>query len=427
MTEKKKTLLCDRIDGIVLAVVAAVGCIDLIRYIALGALLPFVTVLVVEVLFVLTAYTAWKGRMPWLLLVIAAAAGCLFYTTNYDISYMQQPGLLVQAIVSCAGAVWSVAAVIRQKQPIRCIPYVSILMIIAISVSFLLTWKVNMDQARDAQGHARRELWAVPEQYDAPDCTQPGTLEEVIYQTKAYATDSRSVEKRALVYLPYGYDESQAYDILYLMHGTGDDENYWLSTHSSNKDMLDRMIAAGMVEPLIVVTPTFYVEDDCADDLDQLTYSFRDELRYDLMPVIESQYSTYAESCDEAGFIASRDHRAFAGLSRGSMTTCNAAMCGNLDYFSWFGMFSAFRAEESYLRQTMQSEAFEDYPIHYLYMTAGNFDFVLPEQIRGYEMLMEIEPRLTQGVNTCFDILPMRYHSIGCWHLSLYNFLQRIF
>ena len=70
------------------------------------------------------------------------------------------------------------------------------------------------------------------------------------------------------------------------MHGTGDDEKYWLKTNPYNKTMLDNMIADGDIEPLIVVTPTFYVEDDCADDLDQLTYSFAKELRNDLMPEI---------------------------------------------------------------------------------------------------------------------------------------------
>ena len=63
------------------------------------------------------------------------------------------------------------------------------------------------------------------------------------------------------------------------MHGTGDDEKYWLKTNPYNKTMLDNMIADGDIEPLIVVTPTFYVEDDCADDLDQLTYSFAKELK----------------------------------------------------------------------------------------------------------------------------------------------------
>ena len=123
------------------------------------------------------------------------------------------------------------------------------------------------------------------------------------------------------------------YNILYLMHGTGDDEKYWLKTNPYNKTMLDNMIADGDIEPLIVVTPTFYVEDDCADDLDQLTYSFAKELRNDLMPEIESSYSTYAKSADDKGFSKSRDHRAFAGLSRGAVTMYHSVLCQSLDYF----------------------------------------------------------------------------------------------
>ena len=60
-------------------------------------------------------------------------------------------------------------------------------------------------------------------------------------------------------------------------------------------------------------------------------------------------------------------------------------------------------------------------------MTSGNFDFALLPQIRGYDMLLHAEPRLVAGVNTAFDVYPMRYHSQGNWHLALYNFLQRIF
>ena len=235
------------------------------------------------------------------------------------------------------------------------------------------------------------------------------------------------MEKKALVYLPYGYDESQSYNILYLMHGTGDDEEYWLRTHPQNKVMVDQMIARGDIDPLIIVTPTFYVEDDCMDDLDQLTYSFREELRNDLMPEVESRYSTYAETCDEQGFTESRDHRAFAGLSRGAVTTYHSALCGSLDYFSWFGTFSGSRTTADYFAETLQSEAFADYPIHYLYVSSGNFDFALPGQIQDYKALLETEPRLVEGVNTSFDVYPMRYHSIGSWHLALYNYLQKIF
>lgn len=424
---KQDRPFCDRIGGAVLGVIGLVGCAHLARYIALGSLLGFVTMLVVETLFVLVGYMAWKGRLPFLLLLVVIAGVVLFINTNYRETTMFNVGFLVQAAAAALGAVLGLFFMIREKQPIRCVPYVAGLLAVAIAATFLATWKLNTNQAKAAQGVARREIWAVPKQFDSVECDRPGTVEEIAYQTKAYATDGRDVEKHALVYLPYGYDDSRSYNILYLMHGTGDNEYYWLRTHAYNKVMLDNMIASGDIEPLIVVTPTFYVEDDCADGLDALTHSFREELRNDLMPFVESRYSTYAESCDEDGFTASRDHRAFAGLSRGAVTTCHSAFCGSLDYFSWFGMFSAFRTTEDYLRETIQSEEFADYSIHYLYMTSGNFDFALPAQVPGYQMLVDMEPRLVYGVNTLFEVFPMRYHSMGNWHLALYNYLQKIF
>ncbi len=427
MKKQKRIPLCDGSTGAALILTGLAGCWNLFRAISLGNLTALAATVILDTLFFLAAYSAWKGRMPWLLVLSAVAGGCLFYTMNYATYEMQQPGILVQTVAAGAAAIVGTFDVIRNRRSVRCIPWVSLGLALAIAGAFLVTWGVKTQEARAAQGHPQREVWAVPEQYDAPDCPQAGTVEELRYRTRAYGTDSRDVEKRAQVYLPCGYDETRQYNILYLMHGTGDDENYWLLTNPQNKHMLDRMIASGSIDPLIVVTPTFYTGDDCMDELDKLTFSFREELRNDLMTAVESRYSTYAESCDEEGFTASRDHRAFAGLSRGAVTTTHSALCGSLDYFSWFGLFSAFRTGENYLRQTLQSEDFQDYPIHYLYMTSGNFDFALLPQIRGYEMLLSLEPRLTQGVNTEFDVFPMRYHSMGSWHLALYNLLQRIF
>ena len=231
---------------------------------------------------------------------------------------------------------------------------------------------------RNADGSSRiLRLW---------DQSIQGTVEEVVYDTKAYATDERDVKKTAYVYLPYGYSEEKEYNILYLMHGTGDDEKYWLKTNPYNKTMLDNMIADGDIEPLIVVTPTFYVEDDCADDLDQLTYSFAKELRNDLMPEIESVYSTYAKSADDEGFAESRDHRAFAGLSRGAVTMYHSALCQSLDYFSWFGAFSGSRTDRTAFEDTIQTGDFAELPIHYLYVASGNFDFALPGQVQDYQI-----------------------------------------
>ena len=378
--------------------------------------------------FALISLAAWKGRMPFLLLGLLVAGIILNSTMNYSAYHNVNVLFIMQGILA---AIWGITGTVLQiKNHIPMTPqkvWIPVFTVVILAGTFLAVWAYHVEKDKEWNGHAKRTIWAVPEKYDSGENTEPGTVEELIYDTKAYATDGRAVQKRALVYLPYGYDKEKQYNILYLMHGTGDDENYWLKTHAYNKVMLDRLIAQGEINPLIVVTPTFYVEDDCKENLDALTFSFREELRNDLMPSVESRYATYAESIDPEGFRKSRDHRAFAGLSRGAVTTCHSAFCGSLDYFSWFGMFSAYRTEESYLRQTLQSDAQAGLPIHYLYMTTGNFDFAAAAQVQGYRQLTDVEPRLQQGVNTSFDMFPMRYHSIGSWHLALYNFLQKIF
>ena len=415
--------------------------IDILRFAILGDKTAFITFSLIAVVFILVAYTARKSRIPVLYLVIAVAAFVLYFNTNFSTStYYFNWLFLVEAVVAALGGILGIAAIIRvkiatgkatqenrikRKTPrMADFPAMAAVVILA---GFLGFWKVRYEAAHNAQGQARDELWAVPAQYDETEPKQAGTVEEVVYNTKAYATDEREVKKTAYVYLPYGYDSEKEYNILYLMHGTGDDEKYWLKTNPYNKIMLDNMIADGDIQPLIVVTPTFYVEDDCADDLDQLTYSFAKELRNDLMPEIESSYSTYAKTADDKGFSESRDHRAFAGLSRGAVTTYHSAICQSLDYFSWFGTFSGSRTDAQQFQDTIQSGEFADLPIHYLYVASGNFDFALPGQVQDYQALLDIEPRLRAGVNTCFDVFPMRYHSMGNWHLALYNYLQKIF
>ena len=409
-------------------VIGAMGLAEVFGYLRLGSLEATVTMLIIETVFVLLAVAAWRSRMPWLNLVTAVLAFVLANTTNYAETTSYNWGFWVQMAAAAASVVLGAIVMIRKKEKHRTIPVLELILCVCISASALAVWGVWTTKDKQAEGHARHTMWAVPTALDSAPCDHAGTVEELLYDTKAYGSDGRDVQKRALVYLPYGYDESKPYNILYLMHGTGDDENYWLSTHSYNKTMLDNMIDRGDVAPLIVVTPTFYVEDDFRDTgLDPLTYSFREELRNDLMPAVEGKYTTWAETIDEAGFAASRDHRAFAGLSRGAVTTYHSVFCGSLDWFSWFGTFSGSRTDWAYFEETIRSEAFRDLPIHYLYISSGAFDFALPRQLQDTDGLLSIEPRLITGVNTDLDVFPMRYHSMGNWHLALYNLLQRIF
>ena len=417
----------DRITAIAFAVIAVIGCVDITRYFVLGEMVSIITVVVVELLLVLAAYTAWKGRVPQVLLLVGIAGAVLFVFLNNWPTMLLNFGVMLQSVAAFAGAAFGTYWAVREQCKPRKVPIVPAVVAVCVIAAVLTNWSVQVHIEKRSQGKAEHQLWAVPEKYDSEICDQPGTVTKLTYRTKAYATDMRSVEKSAYVYLPYGYDETERYNILYLMHGTGDNEAYWFETHSYNKTMVDHMIASGDIDPLIIVTPTFYVEDDCMNELDDLTYSFAQELRNDLMPAVESTYSTYAQSCDEASFTQSRDHRAFAGLSRGAVTAYHAAMCASLDYFSWFGGFSGSRTTAEYFRDTIQSEAFAEYSINYLYVSSGNFDFALPNQLHDYQALLELEPRLTYGVNTVLDVYPMRYHSADSWHLALYNFLLKIF
>ena len=425
---KTKKRMADQICLITTALLILLACVDVVRFAVLGDKTAFITFCLIAIVFILLSYTAWKSRMPFFYLLIAVAAFVLYSNTNFSTStYYFNWLFLVECIVAAVGGILGTVVMLWKKAPVGRVAVFPLMVSVLILAGFLGFWKLRYEAAHNVHGQARDELWAVPARYDEEEPKLAGTVEEVVYDTRAYATDERSVKKTAYVYLPYGYSEEKEYNILYLMHGTGDDEKYWLKTNPYNKTMLDNMIADGDIEPLIVVTPTFYVEDDCADDLDQLTYSFAKELRNDLMPEIESSYSTYAKSADDAGFAESRDHRAFAGLSRGAVTMYHSALCQSLDYFSWFGAFSGSRTDKNAFEDTIQTGDFAELPIHYLYVASGNFDFALPGQVQDYQALLDIEPRLRSGVNTCFDVFPMRYHSMGNWHLALYNFLQKIF
>jgi len=162
---------------------------------------------------------------------------------------------------------------------------------------------------------------AVPDEYRSVYGEQ-GTLENLEYE--AANSHGGTDSKRLNVYLPYGYDASdisRKYNVLYLMHGGSENENTVLGRPGQNnelKKIIDNMIAKGDIEPLIIVTPSFYGgRNDNA--------VFHEELINTIVPLIERRYNTFA----------SREHRAFGGFSMGSVTTWYVYIhC--LDYFKYF-------------------------------------------------------------------------------------------
>lgn len=199
-------------------------------------------------------------------------------------------------------------------------------------------------ESESLSGGIPEELEYIPDGYTSPS-DHPGTLEKLEYETWesfSYAEKTQKLTKTAWVYLPYGYDGAKQYNILYLSHGGWSNETTTMGTPGHEREfkhIVDHAIADGMIQPLIIVLPT-YNNTSPLDSGDyslalQLTDNFHNELVNDLIPAAESKYSTYAQSTDPAGLAASRDHRAFGGFSMGSMNTWHTFQyC--LDYFRYF-------------------------------------------------------------------------------------------
>lgn len=168
--------------------------------------------------------------------------------------------------------------------------------------------------------------------YDAAS-EEPGEIVKVEYTTTAYG---EPLTNWVNVYVPYGYDASQKYNIIYFLHGTNENQTSFIGDERA-KNALDNIIETGVADPFLMVFPTYYYDYETrAIDIP----AFKSELRNDIMPTVESQFSTYAETADDAGFAASREHRAISGYSRGSYATWHM-MNGLLDTAKWWLPMSA--------------------------------------------------------------------------------------
>lgn len=167
--------------------------------------------------------------------------------------------------------------------------------------------------------------------------TQVGTVEKLDYTTNTYDASNKELKKYLNVYLPYGYDANDTktkYNVLYLMHGGGENQDTIFGGHISLlKQIVDNMIYTKKIAPLIIVTPTF--NNPGNGDMTGLVKNFHNELIKDIIPTVESKYHTYAASTSKEDLVASRSHRAFGGFSMGSACTWYSFIYG-LDYFEYY-------------------------------------------------------------------------------------------
>jgi enterochelin esterase-like enzyme len=150
--------------------------------------------------------------------------------------------------------------------------------------------------------------------------------------------------RRAFVYTPPGYEAGTAkYPVLYLLHGSGGDEDAWPTMGIANV-IMDNVIAQGKSKPFIVVMPNAYWGELASLDLagprtapppgvgGTVFAVAKDEASIvtDLIPFVEKHFRA----------LPGRENRAIAGLSMGSSITVQTGM-KRLDVFASFGVLSA--------------------------------------------------------------------------------------
>ncbi len=141
--------------------------------------------------------------------------------------------------------------------------------------------------------------------------------------------------RRCFVYTPPGYDAnlSANYPVLYLQHGSGEDETGWIFQGHANL-ILDNLIAEKKAVPMIIVMENGYASRIAGPfgppSAGPGDFSmFEDVMTKEVIPMIDSTFRT----------IPDRDHRAMAGLSMGANQALHLAT-DHLDTFAYMGGFS---------------------------------------------------------------------------------------
>ena len=200
----------------------------------------------------------------------------------------------------------------------------------------------NYNVARDGVGFSNTVL--VPGEASAVFQPRPvphGTM------TATWApSTAMKAPRRLFVYTPPGYEGSTTrYPVLYLLHGSGGDEEAWPVKGIANV-IMDNLIAQGEAKPMIVVMPNAYWNEYATLDLagprtapppgvgsgaGAVGYDANEkDIVNDLIPFVEKNYRT----------LPGRENRALAGLSMGAGISANVGL-KRLDVFASVGLMSS--------------------------------------------------------------------------------------
>ena len=248
------------------------------------------------------------------------------------------------------------------------------------------------------------------------ECEQRGNL-----TTLWYDSPSLGINRRMIVYTPYGYNSPAnkrvKYPVLYLLHGGGGDEEAWTSMGRAAQ-IMDNLIQKGLAKPMIVVMPNGNPNQQAASimglpttDLDprapENANAYVKSLVTEIVPFIEKNYRVIAKPAS----------RAIAGLSMGGGHTL-AASALYPGKFGYICPLSIGTTQSSELDKQLKAVKKGGYKLYWL--ACGTSDFL-------YDRAKELDAALTKNGLTHTFFVSDGGHEWKNWRLYLNTFAPLLF
>lgn len=184
--------------------------------------------------------------------------------------------------------------------------------------------------------------------------------------THEYMSKSLTRLRRVRVYTPPGYaqDATAKFPVLYLFHGSGDNEGCWSDSGKAHH-ILDNLIAQKKAVPMLIVMPDGHAIQQSGVPGGNVE-AFEKDLLQDVMPLVELNYRTINDAA----------HRSIIGLSMGGGQSLIIGI-NHFDTFAWIGSMSAYVPEaEKTIGPSIAKPDFAE-KVKLLWFAIGRDDFLL--------------------------------------------------
>jgi enterochelin esterase-like enzyme len=225
-----------------------------------------------------------------------------------------------------------------------------------------------------------------------------------------YASKALGRRRPLRVYTPPGYDQDPAarFPVLYLFHGSGDNEATWTSFGHAHL-IADNLLAQGKARAMIIVMTDGHAVVGPEARAKNVEMFGRDLLE-DVLPFVEANYRTRAD----------RESRAIVGLSMGGGQSLTVGL-NHLDLFAWVGGFSAaISAPEVTVASALSDPAATNSKLRLLWVACGKDDGL----VKNAQALSEV---LTKNEIKHELLITDGNHSWPVWRKYLGEFMPLLY